>query len=90
MYLSGETFLKKGFLPYPLPKTFNINSRPTGYYPVGLEFKLKVFGRELEGKPFYKRVSLGNTHKHFYISTTLKGCSMLITLIILEKCLDIF
>ena len=29
---------------------------------MGLEFKLKVFGREFEGKPFFKRVSLDNTH----------------------------
>ncbi len=40
---------------------------------MGLEFKLKVFGRELEGKPFFKRVSLVNTHKHFYKNTLLKS-----------------
>ena len=28
---------------------------------MGLKFKLKVFGREFEGKPFFKRVSLNNT-----------------------------
>ena len=32
---------------------------------MGLEFKLKVFGREFEGKPFFKRVSLNNTRKCF-------------------------
>ena len=35
---------------------------------MGLEFKLKVFGRELEGKPFYKRVSLVNTHNTFSVT----------------------
>ena len=30
MYLSEETFLKKGYPPYPLPKTFNINYSLTG------------------------------------------------------------
>ena len=71
--LSGETFLKKGFLPNPLPKTFNINLRPTGYYPVGLKFKLKVFGREFEGKPFFKRVSLNKTHTRFYGTVLMRG-----------------
>ena len=35
---------------------------------MGLEFKLKVFGREFEGKPFFKRVSLNNIYKRFYKS----------------------
>ena len=44
---------------------------------MGLEFKLKVFGRELEGKPFFKRVSLDNTHKYFYNSKNLNARSFL-------------
>ena len=32
---------------------------------MGLEFKLKVFGREYEGNPFFKRVSLNNTRTDF-------------------------
>ena len=37
---------------------------------MGLKFKLKVFGREPEGKPFFKRVSLGNTHKYYCDNNT--------------------
>ena len=39
---------------------------------MGLKFKLKVFGRELEGKPFFKRVSLVNTYKYFYKDTAFE------------------
>ena len=38
---------------------------------MGLEFKLKVFGREYEGKPFFKRVSLNNTYKYLHITNAL-------------------
>ena len=69
--LSGETFLRKGSPPNPFPKTFNLKffpDRALRYYlriaklfrerPVREKYKLKVLGREFEGEPFFKRVSL--------------------------------
>ena len=55
-YLSGETFLRKGSPPNPLPKTFNTNFSPIGcifqmntefrnywMHPMGLKFNTESF-----------------------------------------------
>ena len=74
MYLSGETFLRKGSPPNPLPKTFNRifplrgrstkdvkTSSITGSALSGEKLILKVLGKEFEEEPFFKRVFL-NRH----------------------------
>ena len=56
VYLSGETFLRKGSPPNPLPKTFNTNFSPIGCvlkkfehhvrsdtHPMGLKFHTESF-----------------------------------------------
>ena len=43
---------------------------------MGLEFKLKVFGRELEGNPFFKRVSLVNTFIRSDYISIFKPCAL--------------
>ena len=58
--------MKKGFPSGSLPKTFSLNSRPTGYHPVGLKFILKVFGRGFGRKPFFRKVSPDNTYKRLH------------------------
>ncbi len=52
----GNPF-EKGFPSGSLPKTFSLNLRPIGCYPMGLEFILKVFGRGFGRKPFFRKVS---------------------------------
>ncbi|MBR4112271.1 MAG: hypothetical protein IKK53_04485, partial [Ruminiclostridium sp.] len=42
-------------------------------YPVRLKLKLKVFGKESEEKPFYKRVFLSNACKASIRISTLYG-----------------
>jgi len=69
MYLSGETFLRKGSSPNPFPKTFNrilpligrstinVKNRSNSESALsGAKLILKVLGREFEGEPFFKRV----------------------------------
>ena len=69
--LSGETFLRKGSPPPPLPKTFNPNfskqDAPCKMYRGRFllcrascleKFKLEVLGKEFEEEPFFKRVFL--------------------------------
>ena len=76
---SGKTFLRKGSSPNPFPKTFNLNFPQIGRMVIkkpmllnmgcalsGENLKPKVLGREFEGEPFFKRVSLNDR----YVSRT--------------------
>jgi hypothetical protein len=79
-YSSGEPFLRKGFPPTPFPKTFIwfFSDRAHLLYKKFYIFvsalsektKMKVFGREFERSPFFKRGSLNNKRK-FHAYTTI-------------------
>jgi hypothetical protein len=58
-----ETLLKKGYPPNPLPKTFITLGVGEGdiiieHVPLSNPCEIKVFGKEFEEKPFFKKVCL--------------------------------
>ncbi len=73
----GGNLSEERFSPEPPSKDFYTNFSPIGcisrekknsqlnsdMHPMGLKLNTKVLGREFEGGPFFKRVSLNNSRK---------------------------
>jgi len=56
MHLSGETFLKKGYPPYPLPKTLILKQLSPAQQGI-VVLNTEVLGKEFEENPFSKGFS---------------------------------